>query len=79
MLSATTTIANPDLALAAGHVRAALERAGVEDLFLTESKDGFVARGIRGRSTAASLAAMTPWPSPGTSRGWASGSPAGAA
>lgn len=60
MLSATTTLTEVDLPHAAGHVRAALVRAGFEDVFLTKSGDSLRARGIRGRSPLATFASFTP-------------------
>lgn len=60
MLSATTILVESELEPAAGHVRAALERAGIEDIFLTKRTEGFRARGIRGRSSLAMLASYTP-------------------
>jgi NAD(P)H-dependent flavin oxidoreductase YrpB (nitropropane dioxygenase family) len=60
MLSATTTRTESELEPVAGHVRAALERAGIEDIFLTKRPDGFRARGIKGRSSLAMLASYTP-------------------
>ncbi|MDF1798742.1 MAG: hypothetical protein P1V81_06165 [Planctomycetota bacterium] len=60
MLSATTILDQPDLPHATGHVRAALVRAGVEDVNIVKTHKGLRARGVRGRITLATVAAYTP-------------------
>jgi hypothetical protein len=60
MRSASTILDQPDLSHAAGHVRVALERAGVEDVDIVKTHKGLRARGIRGRITLATVAAYTP-------------------
>lgn len=60
MLSATTTLPTLDLPHAAGHVRAALERADVKDISLTKTSKGFRARGIRGGTGTAVFGGLLP-------------------
>lgn len=60
MKSVTITFPTEDLAQAAGHVRAALERAGLVDVCVIKSNDGFVARGIQGSTPLAVLSFWTP-------------------
>ena len=60
MRSASTILDQPDLPHAAGHVRAALGRAGFEDVSITKTHKGLRARGLRGRGTLATMAAYTP-------------------